>query len=53
MGIYIDICEKCKNDCKQRADLGIKILKCPSYEPKKLTSRNSKANPPTRYRASN
>ena len=36
---------KCKNSCKQFADLGIIMIKCPSFEPKNQPLANSKADP--------
>lgn len=36
MGRYIKICTKCKNNCKQLANMGITMIKCPSYEPKEF-----------------
>lgn len=43
MDKYIKICTRCKNTCKQRADMGIKMIKCPSYEPKIQPLANRKA----------
>lgn len=31
---YLKLCTDCKNSCKQKAGAGIKIIKCPMYEPK-------------------
>ena len=45
MAKYIKICMKCKNSCKQFADLGIIMIKCPSFEPKNQPLANSKADP--------
>ncbi len=42
MDKYVKLCMRCENSCKQRADLGLKLIKCPLFTPKKSTSRNNK-----------
>lgn len=39
MKIYAPMCRRCKEKCKQRADLGTRVIKCPSFNPKNTTSR--------------
>jgi len=48
MAEYIKICMRCIHSCKQRADMGLKMLKCPTFEQKIKPLANSKPSPPTR-----
>ena len=41
MAEYCNICKRCIHPCKQRSDLGTKVVKCPEFE-EKSTSRGDR-----------
>ena len=43
MELYVKLCRRCIHSCKQRADLGLKLIKCPTFELEIQPLANNKA----------